>query len=339
LSAKGDPLKEILMTCKAFSRCAVAMSLTFGLSSLGACGGDDTSATPSNGGAAGAGGTGGVIIDAAIGERGGTAGAGGAGESGGRVVDGANAPSDAASEEAAPYLAQTVFDFVSLDAGGTALGWLPVPALAGSILRIVDDDQAPTSPTAGALELRGFFPPPDANGQSSTSLEVNFGDPTTGVRDFTGASTFHLWVRIVSPASLLGAFQPFVQGGAPSGYAGTYQPFISTFDDTWHEYQIPVGGNFYLNGVWKLGIQFFAPAAPMSIDASDGDSNVEGDGRVAEASADGSDARDAGGAIVADGDSNVDAATDGPSDAEVSSAADAARSPPIVVHIDYIWVD
>lgn len=324
----------------------VALALTLASCFL-ACGGDDTISVPTNAGAAGMGGT----QDASTG-------AGGAGgtsahptgidASDGAAVVLADAQLDGVSEEAAPFSSQILFDFVPADAGGTTLGWVPVPGTAGSRLAVVSDDQAPLSPSAGALELRGVFPPPDQTGFSSMSLEVTFGDPNIG-RDFTGASNFHFWVRVVTPGGVLQSFQPFVQGGALSSYSGTYQPFVASFDDAWHEYVVPVAGQFYLSSVWKLGIQLFAATAPPSGGADGGDDAADAspfdDSRApGDASSLGDATSDTGGRPDASAETDADAGAGGAAEAEASAVAeggiqDANAGQTFIVHLDYVWVN
>lgn len=338
---------------------AAAITSILGASFMAACGGDDSGA------AGGSGGTG-ATSDASSDARGGMSGAGGTGGTSGTTGGGGTAgmldagpvsdgplESDTAEEPPPPFMTQILYDFVPIDAGGNVLGWAATPANTGSSVGIASDDQAIASPTVGALEFRGVFPPPDVNGLRFMSAEVNFGDPTSGVRDFTGASAFHFWVRVIGPPGALMAFQPFVQAGSSYAYAGTYQPFVTTIDNAWHEYQVPVAGQFYLNAVWKLGIQFFAPTPPMS-DASVGEGGIGESGSAGELDATIADgaapAVDAGLSNDADAAATTDAiSNDASTDASAATGQDAGgpdaaaelgdAGNPVIVHIDYVWVN
>jgi hypothetical protein len=251
-------------------------------------------------------------------------------------------------EAPAPFIPQTLFTFDLTDAG-TTYGWVPDPTSAGSVA-IVSDDRDPTNPAPGSLELRGAFPPyNDAGMSASIRALFSYGNPNTSTRDFSGASRFHFWVRVVSPPGSVFAIQPFTQGGAASTYSGTYSTFATPItDNAWHEYTVNVAGEFYLFNFWQLVVQLFPPALPVG-DAGAPDEG-SADGQVTEASADaaGDQVAEAANDGTADGqpvDVGVDSAPDAGSavDAEAGATEDAVAGPPapapIVVHIDYIWVD
>jgi hypothetical protein len=245
---------------------------------------------------------------------GGGAGMGGAPvDDAGSLVD-ASGAADVADGGASP---QILFTF-DPNASGDTYGW---QTGAPSSVTLVADDRDPNNPTPGCLEFRAVFPPyDDAGNADNVSTAFEFGDPTSGTKSFAGATRFHFWVKLLSfPAPSLMALQPFIQGGAPD-YPGTYSSYNENIpDDQWHEYVVDVAGETYLDRVFQLVVQ--VAAKPLMAPAAD-------DGGTSGPPVD-----DAGAAEAAT--SEEDDAADG---AAMSAAAELAP-PPLVLHIDYIWVE
>lgn len=246
---------------------------------------------------------------------------GGSTGSGGAHVDDAASLVDAnggAADVADAASAQVLFTF-DPNAAGDTYGWKTGEP---SSVSLVADDRDPNNPTPGCLEFRAVFPPYDDAGNSeSVSTAFEFGDPTTGTRSFVGATRFHFWVKLVSfPAPSLMALQPFVQGGAPD-YPGTYTSYNDNIpDNQWHEYVVDVAGETYLDRVFQLVVQALAKPL-MTPGADDGGSGPSAD--------------DASEAATSEEAGPSDDAADG----TVMTAAAEPAPAPLVLHIDYIWLE
>jgi hypothetical protein len=265
----------------------------------GATGG--TGPTGGSGGATGGGGgaTGGGGAGGATGGTGGAGGAGGGGGAGG-----------------AGFEAQVLFTFDFPD--DTEEGWVLDPDLPStSTIEIVDEDRDAANTTPGALRFTANFPDYAMGASTNVSTVFFFGPPDTGTNTtLAGATTLHFWLRLVSPVAPAGsvvAYQPFIQGGNASGFANNYG-FITTatiVDNDWHEYTLDVAGSAYISDVWRIGLQIIPieqPANPPGPDAG-----------------------------VAGPDAGIDAGVDAGAPMDAGSAASAPE--PVVVDIDYIFVD
>jgi hypothetical protein len=248
------------------------------------------------------------------------------------------------------FAPRVLFSFDFADAG--TYGWTTD---TNSSLTLVAEDRDPANTTPGALRLTAVFPPyNDAGASGNVSTVFLYGDSNTATnKTIAAATSLHFWLRLVSspaPSGSVDHYQPFIQGGAASGYNGNfgYYPNTDLSDHAWHEFTLTVSGNTagdatpYIADVWRVGLQLLAANRPIAVvpdgglstDAGSTDSGADGAtvNEAADAVAEGAVA-EAGALDAAQEEGAVDggAATEG--------GTNATTPAPIVIDIDYIWVE